>query len=83
MDGLVNCPKCGKPRSASDIGFCMECERKYQQERAEEQDAERAQLLREINGCKCEEGCSYCARRRARLYEMDGRYDMAAAVMNP
>lgn len=81
-----DCPKCGKPQSATDDRFCGECEGKYQQETHDNKQAEIARLRQEFSNCPCrklhEEGCQKCTRILAEIYELEGNQSRADMLMN-
>ena len=67
---LCDCPKCGKPSSATDGTFCGECEAKYRTEQRTETERRMAELEKEISACPCHSGEEYCRQCRSRMVEL-------------
>ena len=80
---FTDCPACGKPRSAWPGKFCGACERKYHDEQAQLAEQEERELEQAMEACGCgEELCTQCTYRYARILELTGKPDQAAAFIN-
>lgn len=81
---MYPCPKCGKPNSSHDgTQYCGPCEEQYHKERAEEKEQEIRDLRAQMAACDCgDRDCTVCDWRQARIYELQGEHEKAAALLN-
>lgn len=80
---IQDCPKCGKPDSAFEGTFCGPCEQEYHNQLDYEKESEIAELRMLMGRCTCPEGCcTSCIWNQAKVYELQGRYNDAASLMN-